>query len=206
MKKTIYLIRHSGGFVDLEYENKITFEEKSRNMILSVEAEDKIRALSKIDELVNIDSIYSSNSARAIATAKYIAHNNDISVKIENNFNERKFGIQYIEDLPEDFIVKQFINNDYKLENGESLNEVMDRIKVSLNKILASDDKRIVIVLHGIALMCFIKIYCDVIYNEKTFTISKDDKILYDNMIKAPDLFKLVIDDMEMLEFEHINS
>ena len=41
MKKTIYLIRHSGPFVELDYDYKITFEEQSRNMILTSNAEKK---------------------------------------------------------------------------------------------------------------------------------------------------------------------
>ena len=86
MKKTIYLVRHSGPFVPLQIENKVEFKEQSKNMILSIEAEDKAKRVSKIKELQNIDEIYSSNSARAIATAKYIAFENNLDIIIDNNF------------------------------------------------------------------------------------------------------------------------
>lgn len=205
MKKIIYLIRHSGPFVDLVYNNKITFEETSKNMILSVEAEEKIKKLSEITELQNIDVIYSSSSARAIASAKYIAHKNNLPINIEDNFNERIFGIKFIEELPEKFIVNQFKDEIYKLPNGESLKDVKQRLIKGINKILEDDNhQRTVIVLHGIALMTFIKLYCNVEYDEKTFKITKDDKILYDDMIKAPDLFKLEIENNKLITLENI--
>ena len=206
MKKTIYLIRHSGPFVELNYNDKITFAEKSKNMILSIEAEEKAKLLGELEEFKDIDAIYSSNSARAIATSKYISNINNISINIENNFNEREFGIKYIEDLPSNFIVNQFKDNDYKLPNGESLNEVDKRIEIGINKIFKNNNhKNIVIVLHGIALMVFIKRYCDVSYDEKTFKITHKGSIIYDDMIKAPDIFKLEIENDELINLKNIN-
>lgn len=205
MKKTIYLVRHSGPFVPLKYGNKVEFKEQSKNMILSVEAEEKAKKISKIGELQNIDEIYSSNSARAIGTAKYIAYKNDLNIIIENDFNEREFGINYIEELPENFISKQFENENYKLELGESLLDVKKRIKNKFDQILESKDKnKIVIVLHGIALMTFIKLYCDVRYDEKTFKIIKDNEVIYDDMIKAPDVFKLEFENKELKSITNI--
>jgi len=205
MKKTIYLVRHSGPFVDLKYDHKLTFEEQSNNMILSVEAEEKAKKISKMDELQNIDAIYSSNSSRAIATAKYIAYENHLAINIDNNFNERKFGIKYIEELPYNFIIKQFQDECYKLEYGESLLDVKKRIELGLNKIFNNDkQQKVVIVLHGIALMALIKLYCNVVYDEKTFKITKDSKIIYDDMIKAPDIFKLEFENDKLIKCENI--
>ena len=203
--KTVYLVRHSGPFVKLQYKDAITWEEQNRNMILSVEAEEKSKVLSNINELKNIDVIYSSNSARAIATAKYIAHNNNLDINIENSFNERRFGVKYIDDLSEDFIIEQFKNEDYKLFGGESLNDVENRIKETFDTILNSNDEKIAIVLHGIVLMVFIKLYCKVEYDGKSFKILNDDQIIYDDMIKSPDVFKLTIDDKRLINLENIS-
>lgn len=92
MNKTIiYLIRHSEQLrikgVDKSNENDQIKNEKN---ILSVEGENKAKELSKKTDLLDIDEIYSSNYARAIATAKYIAHQNSIQINIDSRLGERK--------------------------------------------------------------------------------------------------------------------
>ncbi len=59
-------------------------------MILSIEGEENAKILCEIDELKGIN-IYSSNSARAIGTAKYIAEMNNVKIKIDNRINGREF-------------------------------------------------------------------------------------------------------------------
>ena len=87
----IYLIRHSE---QLRLENKNEDYETSQianeKIILSVQGEQKAKELSKLEQLKNIDVLYSSNYVRAIATAKYIANENNISINIDINLNERK--------------------------------------------------------------------------------------------------------------------
>ena len=54
--KTIYLVKHSGPFVDIknyeDYEN-VLWEDYNRNMILSVEGEKRAEKLCEIEELNN---------------------------------------------------------------------------------------------------------------------------------------------------------
>ena len=74
--KTIYLIRHSAPFIDIDnykdYKN-VSWDDYNRNMILSPLGEENAKKLCDIEELKNIDSIYASDSYRAIGTAKYLA-------------------------------------------------------------------------------------------------------------------------------------
>lgn len=204
MEKEIYIIRHCGPFVLIDESKKITFEEKSKNMILSVEAEEKMANISKIDDLQNIDMVYSSNSARAIATAKYIACNNNLSIQVDDRLNERKFGITYIDELPDNFIVNQFEDENYKLQNGESLSDVMKRLENILNEILNSNYKKVVIALHGIAMMCFLKMYCDVVYDGSKFVLNFKDKVIFNEQIKLPEIFKLEFDDEKIKDICNI--
>ena len=86
----IYLIRHSE---QLRIKNKISKEDSqiaNEKVILSVEGEKKAKEISELNELKNIDILWSSNYVRAIATAKYIADKNKIEINIDENFNERK--------------------------------------------------------------------------------------------------------------------
>ena len=85
----VYLIRHSE---QLRIEN--CTEENSQianeKIVLSVDGEKTARDISKLDELKNINELWSSSYARAIGTAKYIAKENNIGINVDKNFNERK--------------------------------------------------------------------------------------------------------------------
>ena len=67
--KTIYLIRHSGPFVDIDNYNdypNISWNDYNKNMILNTEGENKAKELSNNIEFVSINEIYSADSVRAI--------------------------------------------------------------------------------------------------------------------------------------------
>ena len=85
-KTTIFLIRHSE---QLKIKNLLTNSENSQianeKTILSVEGEKKAEALSNIQELSNLDSIWSSTYVRALATAKYIAERNNLEIQISTD-------------------------------------------------------------------------------------------------------------------------
>ena len=90
MKTTIYLIRHSEQYRDYEYKDEIYNErEKNKKIILSVEGEEKAKVFSQKKQLKNIDVLYSSDFVRAIATAKYIAKKNNITINIDERLGER---------------------------------------------------------------------------------------------------------------------
>jgi len=89
--KKIFIIRHAEplklkGIHNVEEESQIANEK----MILSVQGEKQAEEISNLKELQNIDSIWSSNYVRAIATAKYIANKNHLEINIDARLNERK--------------------------------------------------------------------------------------------------------------------
>ncbi len=205
MKRNIYIIRHSSPFVEIDQSDKIPFEEQNRNMILSVSAEKKAEKVSGMSKFKNIRSVYSSNSPRAIATAKYFADINHSKIKVNNLLNERHFGIIYLEELPNDFVIKQFEDKNYKLKNGESLNEVKIRLKQFINNVLVQEkEENIVIILHGICFMCFLDLYCNVSYDGKNFKVIHDGKMIFNKMIKPLEMFKLELDDDKLLKISNI--
>lgn len=194
--KTIYLIRHSGPFVDIDNYN--------RNMILNTEGENKAKELSNNIEFVNIDEIYSADSARAIGTAKYIAEKNNLSIKLNEKINERNLGIKTISELPDNFNKKSFDEKDYKIFNGESLNEVDERMNNFINDIIHNSYNKTVIVTHGIILLSFLSNLCDFSYDGKAFFIKYKNNILVNGNPKNPDVFKLTIDNGKITNIENI--
>ncbi len=92
MKDTIiYLIRHSEQYRNYVYNHNPEKEsEINKKIILSIEGEEKARVLANKEELKNIELLYSSDYARAVATAKYIAFNNKLTINIDERLGERK--------------------------------------------------------------------------------------------------------------------
>lgn len=205
MKTTIYLIRHSGPFVDIEnysdYKN-ISWAEYNKNMILSVAGEENAKKLCNVKELNNIDKIYASNSFRAIGTAKYLSEKNDIKINLDKRIDEREFGVEKINDLPSDFNKISFENKLFKVNNGESLNDVDKRFKAFINDLLNTNkNNKIVIVLHGIILLSYLQTICDKFdFDGKTFNIQFKNNVILSGTPKNPSIYKIVFDENKNIE------
>ncbi len=205
--KTIYLIRHSGPFVDIDNYNdypNISWNDYNKNMILNTEGENKAKELSNNIEFVSINEIYSADSVRAIGTAKYIAEKNNISIKLDERINERNLGIKTISELPDNFNKKSFDDKNYKIFDGESLNEVDKRMNNFITDMIHNNCNKIVIVTHGIILLSFLSNLCDFSYDGKTFFIKYKNNILVNGNPKNPDVFKLTIDNDKIINIENI--
>ena len=197
---TIYLLRHSQPFRKLLGEYNVNEIEQLRNEKnpLSVDGERLAKEMSERDELQNIDVIFSSHYVRTMCTAKYIAENNNIKLNVEERLGERKFGVNNISELPPTFFEEQFRDWDYKLENGESANEVSKRMNEVLFEILNKNQGRnIAVVSHGTAISAMVKTWCNVVLNEETKLIEFyfNDKLVFDGNWNCPELFKLDFDE-----------
>lgn len=190
MEKIVYLIRHSGPFVEYDNQENMSWYEFNKNMILSIKGEENAKTLCKTDELKGIKNIYSSNSARAIGTAKYIAEMNNVKIKIDNRINEREFGIEYLSDLPKDFTEHSFIDKNFKIKYGESLNDMDNRFNEFISDILSKNNKSI-IVIHGIMLLSYLQNNCDFKFeNGKVFVTYRNNMIVYEKP-KNPSVYKI---------------
>lgn len=130
---------------------------------MTVNGEKLAEKKSQLNELVNFDMVISSNYVRAISTAKYFTKD---KLFIDESFGERKFGINHWEELPMNFEKRQFGDFDYKLPNGESINEVVEREYNSLINILNNyHDKKVLIVGHATALANGVKLIILMVIN-----------------------------------------
>ncbi|MGN1000451.1 MAG: histidine phosphatase family protein [Bacilli bacterium] len=196
---TIYLLRHSQPFRKLLGEYNVNEVEQLRNEKnpLSVAGEKLAKEMSEREELQNIDAIYSSHYVRTMCTAKYIAENNNIKLNVDERLGERKFGVNDISELPKTYFEDQFRNWDYKLENGESANEVSKRMNDVLFEILnGNKNKTIAVVSHGTAISTMLKTWCNVVLNIETKLIEFyfNDNLIFDGNWNCPELFKLEFD------------
>ena len=146
--------------------------------------------MSRLSELANFDIVISSNYVRAISTAKYFTKD---KLFVDENFGERKFGINRWDELPKDFEKKQFDDFNYKLPNGESINEVIDREYISLINIFNSCyDKKVLIVGHSTALAALFSRWCEIDY---TGDYKLRGKTFFDGKWEYCETFKLEFDD-----------
>lgn len=134
--------------------------------------------------------VISSNYVRAISTAKYFTKD---KILIDENFGERKFGINSWDELPKDFGKKQFDDFNYKLPKGESINEVIEREYNSLINILNNyHDKKILIVGHSTALASLLSKWCEIDYTDG---YKFNGKQFFDGKWNYCETFKLEFDD-----------
>jgi len=205
--KTIYLIRHSAPFIEIEnYEDykNVPWNDYNRNMILSSEGEEKAKRLCELDELKDLDSIYSADSFRAIGTAKYVAEMNNLKIKIDTRINERNLGVNTISELPDNQTIKSFSNKDYKFGNAESLNEMDNRFNSFIKDVLRSDNNKIALFIHGIIMMSFLQNNTDFSFDGKNMKLLFNGKEVYNDKMINPMVFKIEYEDTRIINVEFI--
>lgn len=192
---TVYLMRHSEiikkqlGMID----NNEDFYTSNKKTVLSVDGEKLAERVSLMNEFNNLDVVWSSSFSRAISTAKYFAYQNNLLVNVTDGFNERCHGIKELSELPSDFEIHQFNDYDYKIGDGESRREVLDRMYFTLMKVMEEyKDKRILIVTHSTAIMYLLGKWCSVSYDSD---YKFDGKVFFDGKWKYCQTFKLEFDD-----------
>ena len=155
----IYFVRHS--ISDLSVKDDLSRPLTKEGLI-------KAEELLTIFDKIHIDLIFSSPYKRTVDTVEPIALNKKLDIKIEEDFRERKID-GWIENFNE-YSKKQWEDFGYKSGKGESLSEVQSRNIKALEKILADNtDKRIIIGTHGTALSTILNYY-DNTYQFNDFT------------------------------------
>lgn len=207
MNTTVYLIRHSKPFKEhigiLDTNDSILLQ--NQKSPLSIEGEKMAERWANNNEFKNLDVVISSNYVRAISTAKYFAHNNNLKVNITDYLNERVHGINYWNELPFDFEIKQLNDENYKIGFGESQKEVQNRMLKILNKILTDyQGKRVLIVSHATAITFLLKEFCEVNYNSN---YKYKDKVFFDGNWNYLETFKLEFNEKnELIDISNIKN
>jgi len=205
--KKIYLIRHSNVGVNIknysDYRN-VLWKEYNRNMILSVDGEEKAKKLCDVEEIKDIDELYASNSVRAIATAKYISKDKNIPIKLDDRINEIEFDVEYYGEMPDDFNYQMFNNKNLKINTHESLNDLDNRMANFINEILDSESNKVVIILHGIILLSYLGSIAEETFDGKNFKIIFGGKEILNGVPSAPDIYKITYDNKKVIGIERI--
>lgn len=193
---TVYLIRHSKPINVNYYLDNDNLQLQNEKKCLSVEGEQIAKERFEDKEFNDIDIVFSSNYVRAIQTAKYLADKNNTEIYIFSDLGERKFGISSWNEFPEEFERKQFLDENYKIGNGESQKEVRERMLSALIQIINENkNRRIAIVSHATALSYLLKNWCNIEVVDDKLRYSYKDKILLDGYFNYCETFKIDFDE-----------
>ncbi len=196
MNTVIYFIRHSKVLSVKKLNCTDSIQIQNEKKVLSIEGEERAQILSKIKELQNIDLLISSNYARTVSTAKYIAKENNIDIFIDEDFGERRIGINNWREYPEDFEKKQFLDEGYKIGNGESKRDTTQRLCNSLIKLLNENKgKRIAIVFHSTAMLFLLSNWCEIFLKEPDYYVNFQNREIFKTPFNAPEVFELEFDE-----------
>ncbi len=207
MEETIvYLIRHAETIDENGIRNTDeTMQEINEKEILSIEGENAAKHLSEVDELKDIDIIWSSNYTRAKQTSKYVAFANNLQYNLDKRLCERKLG--NMEDLAKfmgdketrDPSREQLAFPNFKTCDGESAMDTNKRMNDFINEILIHyKGKRIAVVSHGGAIKFYLLSYCMV---NKDLNLEYEGKVLD---IASPSVLKLTFSKDKLTNLEQI--
>lgn len=173
MNTKLIMVRHA----------KVIYTEDDKSRELSEEGKMQRKDVLEALKRENVDIIYSSPYKRAIDTIKLYADFRNIAINIVDDLRERKVSDVFIDDFVS-FSINQWKDFNYKLNGGESLNEVKDRgINVIENILNKHKGKDIVVGTHGTFLGVLLNHY--------------DDKFNYEDWkaLKMPAIFIITFDD-----------
>ncbi|MBO0428928.1 histidine phosphatase family protein [Vagococcus fluvialis] len=139
--KNIYFVRHSLRDFTIRDDKSVPLTSDGKNLA---------RKLVPFFLDKNIEKIYTSPYLRAVQTIEPVASELNIKpIQIED-LRERNVG-KWVENFSE-FSRNQWNDFDFKLENGESLNEVKNRMLATFDNILKEQDSNVIISGHGTSL------------------------------------------------------
>jgi probable phosphoglycerate mutase len=153
MKETeIILIRHG----ETEWNSQQRMQGHS-NSDLSAEGRGQIQALGKWMKYVSFDHIYSSDTLRAMQTAKAITQYTGHTLHLDKRIREKNLGVfegltsnEAKERFPDVYNLFKTAGRNYVIDKGESTQQLLDRSLEFIEEIrLRHPDQRVVMVTHG---------------------------------------------------------
>lgn len=188
----LYIICNNLVENNLSYDNRHDIETKKMTRPLSIEGENLAKNISLLEDLNNIDNIYSSMFASSMASAKYLAKRYDKKIIVSEKYNDCKVGSLGNKSLK---MVRFMQNHDFniKLNEGESLNEVGERMESAISMLLHENEGKVALFTHKRAMLGYLINHCDTGYNlDDDLIVTFNDEVVYNEADKEVDMIKIV--------------
>ena len=207
METIVYLIRHSeklrNNFYS-EYNVREDWKERDEKKPLSVNGEKLAKKYLNNIAFDDVEIIYSSQYSRCISTAKYLADRLDLNINIDSRLEERLHGDTNLVS-PQVFYYTQHHDFDYKLPNGESINDTKKRMLEIFEEVaFTHHEKNIAMFTHEHAIISFLSNYCEVAYNLDDELVLTYGDTNFVGFWDQPDGIKVTLQDNEVINIERI--
>lgn len=179
----LYFVRHS----------KIKYTADDYSRPLSEDGKKAVPFVTQAFKQIHIDAIVSSPYIRVLDTIGGIAASKNLEIELYDDLRERKVSNIFIDDF-QGYTQKQWEDFDYKLVEGESLNEVISRGTDTLKDIIDKyEGKNVVVGTHGTFMTVCLKYF--------------DPSIDFEfwRKVKMPDIYKASFDGHQLIQLENID-
>ena len=202
----VYLISNNLYENRIGYQTKDNIDKKRMTRPLSVEGEKEAKNIAILDDLADVNVIYSSIYASSIASAKYLADRLDKKIIVDEYLHDFEIGDLKNYSLK---MVKFMQNHDFdiRLNNGESLNDISKRITNVINKIVHLNlAHKVAVFTHQRLILGFLIGHGKCGYNlEDELIIEYNDEVIYSGEEKEVDIIKITYEDDEITKIEVID-
>ena len=199
----IYLVSNNNLLENISYEKSANLDVIRMVRPLNINGDNNARNLCENKLLEDIEKIYSSSYSGALSTAKYLAKKLEYDIYINNALNECKVGMLNSKNMK---MLKGLQNHDfnYKLQGGESLNDVGNRLNSFVNLAIRKQEECIMFT-HKRAILGLLLKYAKVGYNlEDNLILEYNDKIIYDDSETSMDLYELIIENSQIKDINRL--
>jgi len=202
----IYLISNNLYENNLSYMDKQDIETKKMTRPLSIEGETLARDISLLEALNGTTLIYSSMFASSISCAKYLANRLNKKIVIDETLNDCKVGDLKNKNLK---MVRFMQNHDFniKLNGGESLSEVGDRIEKIISRIIyLNGNKKVAVFTHKRTMLGYLIKHGKSGYNlDDDLIVEFNEKVVYNESDSDYDIIKLTINNKKLVDIDIID-
>ena len=199
----IFLVSNNLHENNLTYTDHDDLDTKISTRPLSIEGEILAKNISLLPEFEKVSAIYSSLYSTAIASSKYLANRINKKVFIEEKLNDSKIGILKDKSLS---MVRFMQNHDFdiKLNEGESLNEVGNRIEMVINRLVNLNiNNKVVLYTHKRTILSYLIKVTKVGYSlDDDIVLEYDEKVVYNEEAKDADIIKLTFNKKKLVSID----
>lgn len=196
----LYLIVNNNLIDNLKYsDDAIDLVRTLR--LLSIEGESDAKKISEMSNLSDIESIYSSYYASSIDSSKYLSEKYSLDINLDKRLNDCKVGILQGKNIK---LVKNLQEHDfnYKLYNGESLNEVGLRMNSVIEEVV-SNNENCALYTHKRSILGYFLRFASVGYNlDDELIIEYNNKVIYSTSDKLVEVYKLTFNNNKLEDVE----
>ncbi len=202
---TVYLVNNGYTLNNLNFSSNESLSSRREKRILSIEGEEASKSLASSNIFNDVNRIYASNYVMALETAKYLASNLELDINIKDELGEREIGFLGDKKIR---MVQEMQENDfnYKLNGGESLNDVKRRALKFLKEVLVTDkDLKIVMFTHNVLITSLLSTYCEIGFNlDNRLILNYHDEAIIDGSWEGIKVFALTFDNEELLDIKRV--